>query len=411
MKFTELNKSEFEKFLYSHPLCTFFQSPLMDLVEIKDGWQVIYLGIKENDKVIAGCRVKYATTHFNKKIFYAQRGILLDYNDKKLITFFTKSIKKYLKKMGGYVFHINPTLIYKERDIDGNIVANGEDNSIAVDNLKKLGYKHAGFINYYDYSLQNRWSFELPLKNQTEESLLKTMNGNTRRAIKKAEHLQVKIRELKKGELSIFKDIMNSTSDRRNFKDESLAYYEKMYDAFKAKDEIKYMLAYVNLDDTLKTLNEDLNDLNEKSERALAHNKIGQHKEYASQMEEIKNRIEEVESIKETNGNIINLASAMFMIYGKEIMYFHSGSYKEYFSFFGQYLIQWEMIKYAIKLKKEIYNFYGIKGVFDKKDPDYGVYLFKKGFTGRVVEYIGDFYLPLSPYYYIQKFLNFIRRK
>ena len=410
MIFTQLEKSEFEQFLSNHPLQTFFQSTSMDLVEIKDGWNVIYVGVKENDKIIAAARIKYAKTHFNKKIFYAQRGILVDYNNKILLSFFTKNIKKYIKKMGGYVFHINPPLMYKERDIDGNLVDNGIDNSNIVDELKKLGYKHAGFIRHYDYSKQNRWIFEMPLKDKTELDIMKNMNGNTRRAINKAEHLQVKVRELGKEELSIFKDIMNSTSDRREFKDETLEYYKKMYDVFKEKNEIKYMLAYVNLDDTLKVLNDDLKELEEKKSRALLHKKEGQYNEFNAQSTDIKNKIEEVELIRKKSGNIINLAAAMFMIYGKEIMYFHSGSYKEYFNFFGQYLIQWEMIKLALKLKKEVYNFYGIKGVFDKNDPDYGVYLFKRGFTGRVVEYIGDFYLPISFYYYIQKLISFIRR-
>ena len=301
--------------------------------------------------------------------------------------------------------------MYKERDIDGNIVNDGIDNSHVVNNLKKLGYKHTGFIRYYDYTKQNRWIFELPLHNKTEEDILKEMNGNTRRSIQKAEHLQVKVRELKKEELNIFKDIMNSTCDRRDFKDNPLSYYEAMYDAFKEKDEIKYLLAYVDLNDTITVLNNDLNELNIKKERALLNKKMGQYNEFDSQVKDIENRIEKINAIKKEKGNIINLASAMFMIYGRDIMYYHSGSYKEYFSFFGQYLIQWEMIKQAINLKKDYYNFYGIKGVFDKNDPDYGVYLFKRGFNGKVVEYIGDFYLPLSPYYYVQKLINFIRRK
>ena len=411
MKFTQLDKKEFEEFLKQNTLNTFFQSPSMDLVEIKDGWNVIYLGVKEDNKIIAGARIKYATTHFNKKIFYAQRGFIADYSDKELLTFFTKNIKKYLKKMGGYAFHINPPLMYKQRDIDGNLVNGGIDNSGVVDYLKKLGYKHAGFIRHYDYSKQNRWIFELPLKGKTEKDIMLNMNGNTRRAIQKAEHLKVKVRELKKEELNIFKDIMNSTSDRRDFKDESLEYYEKMYDTFKEKNEIKYMLAYVDLNETLDVLNKDLKELDEKKERALEHNKNGQYNEFNNQYKDVENKIKEIEQIKKDKGNIINLASAMFMIYGNEIMYFHSGSYKEYFSFFGQYLIQWEMIKLALNLNKEVYNFYGIKGIFDKNDLDYGVYLFKRGFTGNVVEYVGDFYLPLSFYYYIQKVISFIRRK
>ena len=411
MKYTELEKEEFEQFLESNPLNTFFQSPAMDAVEIKDDWNVIYVGVKEKEKVIAAARIKYAKTHFNKKIFYAQRGFLADYSNKELLSFFTKHIKKHLKKIGGYVFHINPPLMYKERDIDGNLVDGGIDNSNILKYLKKLGYKHAGFIRHYDYSKQNRWIFELPLKGKTEKDIISNMNGNTRRAIQRAEHLQVKVRELKKEELKLFKDIMISTSNRRAFKDESLEYYEKMYDTFKPKNEIKYMLAYVDLDDTLNVINNDLKELEEKKKRALEHNKKGQYNELSAQYKDIENKIKEITEIKKNKGNIINLASAMFMIYGNEIMYFHSGSYKECFYFFGQYLIQWEMIKYAIKLNKEIYNFYGIKGNFDKKDPDYGVYLFKRGFTGRVVEYMGDFYLPISFYYYVQKIISYIRRK
>ena len=37
------------------------------------------------------------------------------------------------------------------------------------------------------------------------------------------------------------------------------------------------------------------------------------------------------------------------------------------------------------------YNFYGITAIFDKNDPDYGVYEFKKGFNGQVEEYIDNF--------------------
>ena len=46
------------------------------------------------------------------------------------------------------------------------------------------------------------------------------------------------------------------------------------------------------------------------------------------------------------------------------------------------------------------YNFYGISGIFDKEDESYGVYDFKRGFTGVVEEYIGYFTLPISDMMY-----------
>lgn len=410
MTFVELKKSEFESFLKSSPLKTFFQAPEMEEIDLMGGWNTIYVGIKQNDDVIAASRIIWTKVRFNKKIFYAPRGILVDYNDKKLLTFFVNSLKKYIKKQGGYTLHIDPPLIHKERDIDGEIVSNGIDNSCVIKNLKSLGFKHNGFTREYDYTKQNRWLFQLPVAGKTEEDILKGMNGNTRRSIQKAEHLKVTVRELKRDELHIFKEIMDHTSERREFSDKSMSYYEKMYDLFASKEEIKYMLAEVNLDETLKVLNEDMNKLNSTKERALKNGKTGLLNETESQINDLNKRIDEIKNIQSNQGNNLYLASAMFMIYGDEVIYYHSGGYKEYMSFFGQYLIQWTMIKEAIKRNKLKYNFYGIKGVFDKKDMDYGVYLFKRGFNGNVVEYIGDFYLPVSPYYYIQQIRKKVRK-
>ena len=247
MKFETLDKEEFRIFLDNHPLKTFFQTPEMEEIGLLENWKTLYVGVKENNKIIAATRVMYKNVRLGKKIFYAPRGILIDYNNTELLSFFIKEIKRFIKKQGGYTLHIDPTLIYKERDINGDIVENGIDNSSVVDTLKKLGFHHDGFIRYYDYTKQVRWSFELPLEGKDEDRVLKEMSGNTRRAIQKAIHLNVKVRELEKNELGIFKDIMNSTSERREFSDKSLAYYEKMYDLFHDKKEVKYLVAEVNL--------------------------------------------------------------------------------------------------------------------------------------------------------------------
>ena len=46
----------------------------------------------------------------------------------------------------------------------------------------------------------------------------------------------------------------------------------------------------------------------------------------------------------------------------------------------------------------------GITGDFDEKNPLYGLYLFKRGFGGKVVELIGEFDLIINtPLYYLYK--------
>ena len=58
--------------------------------------------------------------------------------------------------------------------------------------------------------------------------------------------------------------------------------------------------------------------------------------------------------------------------------------------------IQWYAIKYAKNNGFDIYNFYGIDGNFKNNNSMHGVYEFKKGFNGKVVELIGEFDLPIN---------------
>ncbi len=411
MTLEELEKEEFSQFLNQHPLRTFFQTVEMEKIGLLEHFESHYVGVKENGKILAASRIVSKKVRFGKKIFYAPRGLLVDYENKPVLTFFVKELKKYIKKRNGYTLHIDPTVIYKERDIDGEIVEGGVDHSEVVSTLKELGFHHDGFIRYYDPTKQVRWSFELPLVGKSKEQILKEMNGNTRRAIQKAEHWGVVVRELSKEELPIFKDIMQKTSERKEFKDHTLTYYETMYDLFHEKGEIQYMLAEINLDKNLEILKKDIEEMEAKLEKAKRQKKEALERECESQITSLKKRKELVFQIRKEKGKILPLSCGMFMIYGKDILYYFAGSYKEYMHFFGQYLIQWKMICKAIELKKECYNFYGIKGVFEKDDKDYGLYLFKRGFNGHVIEYIGDFYLPISFYFYLQDFLGKLRKK
>ena len=61
------------------------------------------------------------------------------------------------------------------------------------------------------------------------------------------------------------------------------------------------------------------------------------------------------------------------------------------------YLMQWHMIQWAIENGDTVYDFQGIPYYYDESHPNYGVYRFKKGFNGQVVEYAGEFDYLFSP--------------
>ncbi|MBQ1298391.1 peptidoglycan bridge formation glycyltransferase FemA/FemB family protein [Candidatus Saccharibacteria bacterium] len=352
MKFTTLEESEFVKFAKKNPYRSFTQTPEIAKLREKDGWTVYYFGVKENDELKTASMIVAKPTFLGKSIFIAPGGPLLDLEDTKLTNFFFKNLRNYIKSHNGYVLHIDPYYELTQRDRDGKIVENGFNHQKAKNNLLNLGFKEIKNPS------QPKYLFVMDLDKKTPDEIFKNFKQNTRNLVRKAERKGVKVRKLNRDELSEFKEITEITSQRRNFNDRPLSYYENMYDLFHEKGEVEFLLAETEID-----------------------------------------------------GKTTPLSSAMFMLYGDEIIYLFSGSDKKYMrDYDAQYLIQWHMIKYASENRFKRYNFYGIRGLPDKNSKDYGIYGFKKGFGGHVVELIGSYELPINrPFFYLHKFLSKIK--
>ena len=399
MEFRELTKQEFESFLSVNEMATFFQDPRMEDYSKKTNRESYYVGVLKDNKVIAATRLTSIKSFLGLYNFYAPRGFLIDYNNFKLLKFFVDNLKKYLKKKKCYRLHIDPYVIHKSRDTNGEIT-NKVDNSNIISNLKKIGFEHEGFTKGYDYTKQVRWQYILDVNEKNIDEISKNVKANHKNLIRKAEKYGVEIKQINDDELEVFKRITEDTSNRIGFEDRSLLYYQTMYNAF--GDQVKFLVAYLNTDKYKEVLNEELTTNKDRYEK-LNDKSTGKAKELKITIDGIEKRLKEVKTYKE---KMIPISAAMFMLYGKEIDYLFSGSIEKYKNLYAQYLIQWEMIKYACENKYQRYNFFGISGNFDKKDKDYGVYEFKKGFGGEVEELIGDFYLTTNIIYKLYKFIK-----
>lgn len=390
MRFITLDPKTFTKFAKKSPYKSFMQAPEIATLREQNGWTPYYLGVEESGELKAATILVAKPTFLGKSIFIAPGGPLLDLEDTKLTNFFFRHLKSYIKSHNGYVLHISPYYELVERGRDGTPVKGGFNHHKAKQNLQTLGFKPIT-------STQPKYMFALELQNHTPDQLFANLKRNTRNHIRKAEKMGVKIRELKREELGIFKQITASTSERRHFEDRPLSYYEQMYDLFHAKDEVKFIVAEADINETPdnihpRPLSDDRSDWNE--------------------------RIED-ESLLASQGNIDSnpktpISAAMFMLYGDEVVYLFSGSDEKYMKDYNaQYLIQWYMIKYAAEHKFKTYNFYGIHALPDEQTRD-GIYDFKKGFTsddtGRVIELIGSFELAINqPFYHLHRLLSTIK--
>ena len=98
MKFQEITEKEYKKYWEKHPLKTFLSAPEISELRKKSNWDTYYVGVKEDDKLIAATMLLAHSRHFGKYEFYSPRGYLLDLNNQKLVDFFTNELKKYIKE-------------------------------------------------------------------------------------------------------------------------------------------------------------------------------------------------------------------------------------------------------------------------------------------------------------------------
>lgn len=409
MIFRELNEQEYVKFAVAHPYVSFQQSVPMMEVKHLEGKETCYLGVEKEHQIVAACAFTKNPTLKVMNFLYANRGILMDYEDEELLAFYLSELKKYARKNQALYCRIDPNVQLRQRDINGEIVADGFDHHDIVDKMIRHGCFYCGeTIDFSIYS-QVRFMFVLDLMNKDEETLLKEMNSRTRWSIHKAEKMGVQVRELPIEEFDEYKKIMDHTSKRKGFSDRDLDYYIYMKKAF--KEDFKCLVAEINPVQLRKHFAKEKEALMQEHESLLQKESCTKKqkqriKDLEEAMDVADRRMSETNELFPTDKTQI-LAGATFVTYGDEVVYFTAGSYEPYMHYNGLFAIHWEMLRWALDHGYKRYNFYGMSGDFRKEAADYGVYEFKKGFNGTVEEYIGDFILPTNPLF---KIYNKIRK-
>ena len=395
MKFCVLTADEYRAFLKGNSQASFMQTVEMAEMKKESGSNIHFVGVKENDEIVAGTMILEDKTILNQKLFYAPRGLIVDYHNKELLGFFTKELKKYIKKHGGFILTIDPNVLYRVRTNDGDLLEDDKPNDEAVNNLLDLGYKHYGFNIYLD-ALQVRWCCRLDLDEDYETKKAK-FSKSTRKNIDACYKKGLKVRKGTIEDLDSMTEIFDATSQRKDFQSRSLNYYKKMYNHM--KDLMTIYIAYLDpetyLNDTKTLLDNEMDNnklIKEKMKTSLVGNKLINQKETSDNLiKKYKEELEKAKEFKKENPNGKDIGALLSLKSGDEYLTLSSGMLSEYRNFTPKYAMYNEHIKDAYEMGFEWVDFYGITGCFDKNDKYYGMYEFKKGFNGNVVELVGQF--------------------
>lgn len=191
-------------------------------------------------------------------------------------------------------------------------------------------------INFEDF--QCRYVIRILLNGRTEDEVFAAFHSDHRRKIRIAMKNNVEIKIHGSEMAETFYELMKETCERDGFDLRSAAYFARILDCF--GDKARLYLAYYE-------------------------------------------------------GKPI--AGAISVLWGDKLWYFYGASSNENRKVMPNYLMQWEMIKWAIESNCSIYDFRGVAGVIDESNPLFGLYRFKHRFDGTYIEFMGEADLITKP--------------
>ena len=393
MTLTTISKEEFTSFANTVSHRSFIQSAEMADLLVERGNTVQFIAWKEDDQVQVAA-ILYSLPMTGGLHMEINSGPL--YQEEAMLEPFYVALKDYAKENSAIELVIKPYDTYQTFDSDGNPTS--EEQTHFMDTLKNLGYQHYGLTTGYPGG-EGDWHYVKDMEGITEKNLLQSFSKKGKPLVKKAKSFGIELKRLNRDELQLFKDITSSTSDRRDYQDKTLDYYQTFYDSF--GDKADFMIATLNFHHYYTNLEKDQAKLAQKIDKLQkdlevnpnSEKKQNQLREFSSQFDTFEVRKKEAKEYIEKYGDQdIILAGSLFVYMPQESTYLFSGSYTEYNKFYAPAVLQEYMMLETIKRGIPRYNFLGIQGIFDGSD---GVLRFKQNFNGYIVRKMGTFrYYP-----------------
>ena len=263
--------------------------------------------------------------------------------------------------------------------------------------MLKLGYVHLGFNNEFE-ALKPRWNAVIKL-DKNEDEMFKSFSKEVRNKINNSMRKGLEVYKGTRDDIPIFYDFIKKNYDR------PISYYYDYYDIFKRRNMIDLYLVRLNTVQYLETskyLYENELENNNNILRAMTgkvrRKNLTNKKIESDKLLDIykKDVIKATELLaKYPDGFVIG--GSMIIKYNKQLQFLMDGIDSAYKSFNPNHLLKWTVIKEYLNSNYYYIDLNGIVGNFNKADnPYYGLNRFKLGFNSDVIEYIGEFNLPIN---------------
>ncbi len=350
-----INAAHHLAFLKEQPSASFLQTPAWG--EVKSEWRRESIGWYRDSRLVGAGLVLYRQLPKVKRyLAYLPEGPVIDWADDDLADWLSP-MAEHLRGNGAFGVRMGPPVVTRSWRADTIKKAIADDTRRRLGDippdarnerggdvqavLRAEGWRPVAAGNGGFTAGQPQFVFQIPLAGRSEDDVLKSMNQQWRRNIKKADKAGVVVTQGGADDLLAFHALYAETARRDHFTPRPVGYFEHMYATLRAEDPDRIRLY-------------------------LAHHE----------------------------GDLVSATT--WVRVGRHTWYSYGASSTAKRDVRGSNAVQWQMIRDAIAADADVYDLRGITETLDPDDPHIGLIQFKVGTGGEAVETVGEWDLALN---------------
>ena len=412
MRIITLSKEEFDDYAVKHEYASYFQTSNYANFKAKlDGYEIHYLGFKDGNELIGASMLVFKELFWGYKFAYAPRGFLIDYSNLSVCNEISNGLKKLLKKQKFIFIKIDPPVVYRKYDGEGNVDLTSESSKEILRSFKKNSYNHMGF-NIYNENMLPRFYTYAKL-DSNPQILLRSFTQERQDEITLDQKKAIIVSPDKDNNIDNFIDIASSV-----YKGRTARYIKILFKMFDETNDAQIFYTMVDTKRYTENINKLYNDEVEINNNLKNIIEANDTKKYNmalvlndkmlsdKRLAELKTNLDTSLKMIRNNpqGEIIGATLVITSGKGASIV----GNYVDpaHRNLNASPLTIYEIMKYYGKAGYGYIDLGSIPGDFDKNGKYYKVIKGKLGFNSSIVEYIGELDLVINPFIY-----QFYKRK
>ena len=382
---TNIDAKTHDDFVKQSPLCNLLQSS--NWAKIKDNWDSCITGVYQKDKLVASGLILIKHLPLSFTMMYIPRGPIMDYENKELVKFYLKELKKWAKTKHCLFISFDPAIKLREFDLDHKDKPDDQKALSIINNLQDNKAIYKGKTLKIEETIQPRFHMGLYYTDDLNSHLPKSTIKSCKAAIKR--HVNVKVAD--HNEVEKFAKMIELTEKHKNVHLRNEEYFRKILDVY--KEDATLYLADVNVNTYKKELEDSIKAANDTLQNETATNNAKN-----KALQTIKNSEKELITINDLASKYPNdtiIAGGLMVGFGNTCEMLYAGRNDDFNSFRPQYYLYTKKIEHSFKQGYQYVNMGGIEGTLDD-----GLSKFKANFNPVIIEYVGEFDLPVMPLLY-----------